>query len=94
MTRKRGQTPLVLALGLALFPALAGAQVIYTAEVDSIIHPVSAEFMIQTIDRADADNAALVLFTLRTPGGLVDSTRDIVTRMISAKTPAASARFW
>ncbi len=89
MTRKRGQTPLVLALGLALFPALAGAQVIYTAEVDSIIHPVSAEFMIQTIDRADADNAALVRFTLRTPGGLVDSTRDIVTRMISAKTPVA-----
>jgi membrane-bound serine protease (ClpP class) len=30
-----------------------------------------------------------VLFTLRTPGGLVDSTREIITRMIAAKTPVA-----
>jgi len=63
--------------------------VIYSAEVDSIIHPASARYMIDTIDRADAANAALVVFTLRTPGGLVDSTRDIVTKMIAAKTPIA-----
>jgi membrane-bound serine protease (ClpP class) len=43
--------------------------------------------MIETIERADAENAALVVFTLRTPGGLVDSTRDIVTKMIAARTP-------
>ena len=45
--------------------------------------------MIETIARADAANAALVVFTLRTPGGLVDATRDIVTKMIAAKTPIA-----
>ena len=33
--------------------------------------------------------ATLVVFTLRTPGGLVDSTRDIVTHMLAAKTPIA-----
>jgi len=60
---------------------------VITAEVDAIIHPVSAEYMVATIDRADAEGAALVVFTLRTPGGLVDSTRTIVSRMISAKTP-------
>ncbi len=70
-------------------PAGGSRPIVYSAEVDSIIHPVSAAFMIETIDRADADNAALVLFTLRTPGGLVDSTRDIVTKMIAAKTPVA-----
>ena len=78
---------LLRVLLFALWPVAANAQTIYTAEVDSIIHPVSAQFMIETIERADAENAALVLFTLRTPGGLVDSTRDIVTRMISARTP-------
>lgn len=62
---------------------------VYAAEVDSIIHPVSAEFMVSTIEKADRDGAALVVFTLRTPGGLVDSTRTIVTRMIAAKTPVA-----
>jgi membrane-bound serine protease (ClpP class) len=62
---------------------------VYSAEVDSIIHPVSAQYMIDTIARADAERAALVVFTLRTPGGLVDSTRDIVTKMIAARTPIA-----
>jgi membrane-bound serine protease (ClpP class) len=62
---------------------------VYSAEVDAIIHPVSAEFMIQTMDRADQAHADLLVFTLRTPGGLVDSTRTIVTRMLRATTPVA-----
>jgi len=62
---------------------------IYAGTVDTIIHPVSAEYMIKTIDAADRNGAALVVFTLRTPGGLVDSTRDIITRMLAAKTPVA-----
>jgi membrane-bound serine protease (ClpP class) len=62
---------------------------VYAARVDSIIHPVSAEYMIATIDRADREGGALIVFTLETPGGLVDSTRAIVTRMLAAKTPVA-----
>ncbi len=62
---------------------------VYAARVDSIIHPVSAEYMIETIDRADREGGALVVFSLETPGGLVDSTRAIVTRMLAAKTPVA-----
>jgi len=60
---------------------------VYVADVDSIIHPVSAEYMIETMARADHDGAALVVFTLRTPGGLLESTRDIITHMLAAKTP-------
>jgi membrane-bound serine protease (ClpP class) len=67
----------------------ATAPLVYGADVDSIIHPVSAEYMIATMDLADRNGAALVVFTLRTPGGLVDSTRSIVSRMIAAKTPVA-----
>jgi membrane-bound serine protease (ClpP class) len=63
--------------------------VVYSADVDSIIHPVSADYMIETMDRADRAGATLVIFTLRTPGGLVDSTRDIVTHMLASKTPVA-----
>jgi membrane-bound serine protease (ClpP class) len=63
------------------------APLVYTAEVDGIIHPVTAEYMRSAIERADAANAALIVFTLRTPGGLVDSTRDINNAIIHAKTP-------
>ena len=61
--------------------------IVYVAEVDAIIHPVSAEFMTQAMDRADAAGAELMVFMLRTPGGLVESTRTITSRMIASQTP-------
>lgn len=65
------------------------APIVHVARVESIIHPVSAEFMIHSLDEADRRGVSLVVFTLSTPGGLVDSTRDIVTKMLAAKTPVA-----
>lgn len=61
--------------------------VVYLAEVDGIIHPVSAEYLQGAIAQADSAGAALIVITLRTPGGLVDSTRDINTAILAAKTP-------
>jgi len=84
----------VVAIAASAVPATTSrdstaSPIVYAADVDSIIHPVSAEYMIETMDRADRAGAALVVLTLRTPGGLVDSTRNIVTHMIAAKTPVA-----
>jgi membrane-bound serine protease (ClpP class) len=56
-------------------------------EVDGIVHPITAELMTDAIDRADTSGAEVVVFILRTPGGLLDSTRTIVSRMIAARTP-------
>ncbi len=82
---------LLVASALLLLPIapLVGqsAPIVYTADVEGIIHPVTAEYMRSAIARADAANAALIVFTLRTPGGLVDSTRDINNAIIHAKTP-------
>ncbi len=65
----------------------APRSLVYVAEVEALIHPVSAEFIAQTIERADADDAELVVLMLRTPGGLVDSTRSINTSIIESDTP-------
>ena len=78
----------VVCLSVVTISAQQAAPVV-SADIDSIIHPVSAEFMIEVMNRADAAHAALVVFTLRTPGGLVDSTREIITHMLAAKTPVA-----
>jgi membrane-bound serine protease (ClpP class) len=91
---KPGRFPVVFATlltALSLTPASSreSAPLVYSAVVDALIQPVSAEFMVETMDRADRDGAALVVFTLRTPGGLLDSTNTIVSRMLSAKTPVA-----
>ncbi|MBI4886751.1 MAG: nodulation protein NfeD [Acidobacteria bacterium] len=60
---------------------------VVVAEFDGIIHPVSAEYLIDTIDQADTSGAEVVVFILRTPGGLLDSTRAIVSRMITSRAP-------
>jgi membrane-bound serine protease (ClpP class) len=88
---------LALAIGLAallppLFQALEAQParpVVYSAVVDALIQPVSAEFMVETMNRAARDRAELVVFTLRTPGGLLDSTRVIVQHVLASKVPVA-----
>jgi membrane-bound serine protease (ClpP class) len=94
MFRTRRASAVLLFLGVfawTLSPARSrdDKPLVLVASVDALIHPVSAEFMVEAINRADAERAALVVFVLETPGGLVDSTRTIVTRMLAAKTPVA-----
>ncbi len=55
--------------------------------VDSIIHPVSAEFVIESLAEADRRHADAFVMELSTPGGLLTSTRDIFSAMLSAETP-------
>jgi membrane-bound serine protease (ClpP class) len=69
--------------------AQSSAPIVETATVDAIIQPATSEFMRSAIAKADADKAALLVFTLQTPGGLLDATRDINNAIISAKTPIA-----
>ena len=62
---------------------------VIVAELDGIVHPISSEYLAEAIDEADTSGAALVVFILRTPGGLLDSTRDIISRMITSRAPVA-----
>ena len=80
---------ILLAASVPAAAAFTATPVVYVAEVDGIIHPVSAEFMIHAMEDADRAHAALTVFVLRTPGGLVESTRDVVSRMLAASTPVA-----
>ena len=74
-------------LGPSAQPATETVPLVYSAEFDGIIQPVSAEYLMQVLDRADRDKAAVVILTLRTPGGVLESTRRITTHMLSAQTP-------
>jgi membrane-bound serine protease (ClpP class) len=83
--------PLVVLLSFLFQPVEAqpSRPLVYSAVVDALIQPVSAEFMVETMDRAARDRAELVVFTLRTPGGLLDSTRVIVQHILASKVPVA-----
>lgn len=57
------------------------------ARVSSVISPVSARFISEAIDRAEAENSACLVIELDTPGGLDDSMRTIIKRILAARTP-------
>jgi membrane-bound serine protease (ClpP class) len=52
-----------------------------------IVHGVSARHIISTIEKAANEDAELVLIELETPGGLYDSTRDIIEAILGSECP-------
>jgi membrane-bound serine protease (ClpP class) len=60
---------------------------IVVAEYDGIIHPIAVEFCADVIARAEVSGATAVIIQLRTPGGLLDATRSLISRMIDARIP-------
>ncbi len=55
--------------------------------VDSAIHPVAADFLAGSLEAADEMGAAALVIELNTPGGLLESTREISKAMLAARTP-------
>ena len=63
--RARTRVFVAAAFVAALVPPAARAAdrlpVVFVAEVDAVIHPVSSEFMLEVMDRADTAGAAAVV---------------------------------
>jgi len=59
-------------------------------ELDNqIISPVTQQYILEAIDRSETDGAVCLILQLDTPGGLLESTRAIVKRIMNAKVPIA-----
>jgi len=58
--------------------------------VDAPIHPITSEYVLNSIDKAEQTNASLIIMTLNTPGGLDTSMREIIEKILNSKTPIAA----
>jgi membrane-bound serine protease (ClpP class) len=56
-------------------------------DLDDIIEPVTAEYVVNGIRVANNENAAAVLLEVSTPGGLDTSMRDIIQAIIGSRVP-------
>ena len=70
----------------AATPSVVSVNVV-AVNVDGIISPVTVEILGHVIDQAASENASAILLRLNTPGGLLDSTRQITSKMIASKIP-------
>ena len=55
--------------------------------IDGTINPVSAEYVERGLARAADQHAQALLIEIRTPGGLADSTREIIAKMLASPVP-------
>ena len=69
--------------------ASADGSSVLVIEVDGAIEPLTADRIARGIDEARGKGASLVVIQLDTPGGLLESTREIVEEILGSDTPVA-----
>lgn len=79
---------LILFLSLVV-PSLCFSSIL-RINVDAPIHPVTSEYIRNTIDRAEKEKAQMIIMILNTPGGLDTSMREIIERILSSDVPVAA----
>jgi len=70
-----------------LFSAVAMAQHVTFITIDGAINPASAAFIEHGIESSAEKNAECLIIQLNTPGGLLTSTRIIVSAILESKIP-------
>src|SRR5438876_786032 len=76
-----------IALGQTSAPAPAPAPSIVQIDLADIVHPVSAGYVKDGLNHAREIGSRAVILRLNTPGGLVDSMREIVEGILSSPVP-------
>jgi len=77
---------LVFLFALVLLTMPAAAQVL-RLHIDGTIQPIAAEEVSRAIDAAQTRHASALLIEINTPGGLLDSTREIIGKIESSSVP-------
>ncbi len=67
--------------------APAQPKTVYLIKIDAPITPVVAEYIGSSIDTAVKEKAEALIIQLNTPGGLVDSTLQIIIKMMASEVP-------
>jgi membrane-bound serine protease (ClpP class) len=65
----------------------SGSNTVNLIEVDGIINPVSAEYIVDSIRTTEQESAQCLIIKLDTPGGLDTSMRQIIKKILNTSVP-------
>ena len=82
-----GLSALAVAVGLTGLALGQGPHALFI-DIDAAINPVTADFLDRAVGKAEGDGAELLIVRLDTPGGLLSSTRDMVTSLLADNVPS------
>ncbi len=78
---------LILLLLLFTGARLHAAEKVILIRVDGTINPATAEYIVNSVGIAEKANAAALVIEMNTPGGLLESMRQIVQGILSSSVP-------
>jgi membrane-bound serine protease (ClpP class) len=82
------RTPILALAALALsLPLPAQSPLVVKLTIHDTIQPITAEYLHRGLDDAAARHASAVLVSMGTPGGLLDSTREMVANIEASSVP-------
>ena len=58
--------------------------------MDGMVHPITVEIVSRALQEARQQGAEIVLIRLNTPGGVVDSTREIIEKILASPVPVVT----
>jgi membrane-bound serine protease (ClpP class) len=67
--------------------ALPCAADVLKITINGPIHPIAEEYIARAITAAEHRHSEALLIELRTPGGLIDATREIVEKILASRVP-------
>src|SRR6266853_5512416 len=76
-----------LLAGLLLFVASPAAAEVLKIVVNDTIHPITDEYIGRALTEAQRNKDKALLIELNTPGGLLESTRNIIEKITAAPVP-------
>lgn len=79
--------PYIFFACILFFPGFSFSQTVVSININGSINPASAEYIHTSILKAKTENAECLLIHLNTPGGLLSSTRDIVSDILKSTVP-------
>ncbi|HEX4485285.1 MAG TPA: nodulation protein NfeD [Terriglobales bacterium] len=77
----------VLAVVGGILASISASAEVLKITVNDTIQPITAEYIERALAEAQRNNDQAVLIELNTPGGLLDSTRDIIEKIVSSPVP-------
>src|SRR5260370_16974797 len=78
---------LLAAFWLGIFEARGNAEKVCLINNDGAIGPATASYLSRNVDEAASQGAQCLIVQLNTPGGLLDSTRAIVQKLLTSPVP-------
>ena len=77
----------ILLYCILFLPFALSAQTVISIKIDGAISPVVAEYIYDGIEKANREKATCLIIHLNTPGGLLQSTRVIVSSLLESEVP-------